>query len=117
MKNFKGQGRDMSVIATQPATPVSGDPVLWGNVPGVAVTDERADGTTTVRFYGVYELSVAAIDGGGNSPVADGDEIFYVPGDSPPLSKKNTGTLFGQAYGEITTGGATDTIQVRVAQR
>ena len=116
MKNFKSQGRDMSVTVTDPPTPVAGDPVLWGEVPGVAVTDEREDGKTTVRFYGVYELSVQAVDTAGASDVNDADKIYYTAGDTPPLSKKDTGVFFGQAYDGTITAGATSIVQVRLGR-
>ena len=107
----------VSVICTNPAAPVSGDPVRVGSFTGVALTDEGAGGNpagyTTVEFReNVWDLSVAAVDGSGNSAVAAGDAIFYVDADTPKLSKKNTGYLFG--FAEETIGaGLTATIQVK----
>lgn len=116
--NRKQQDIDhMSVICTQPATPVSGDPVLWGDRPGVALVNEGSGGNltgyTTVDFKGSYMLSVKGINGAGNSAVADGDAIYYTAGDTPPLSKKATGVRFGTAHGAVTSG-ATATIEVVV---
>lgn len=107
------EGRKLSVVCTDPATPASGDPVLVGQIPGVALTDERADGTTTVDTAGVYKLSVKAVDGVGDSAVAAGDIIYYVAADTPKLSKKNTGVRFGYAL-EAIAAGATATIMVKV---
>lgn len=104
-------GRKLSVAVTHPATPASGDPVRFGQRPGVALTDKDADGDTTVQFDGVHEFSVKAIDGGGNSAVAKGDILYYVDADTPPLSKKTTGVRFGYAK-EAVTSGATATIEV-----
>jgi predicted RecA/RadA family phage recombinase len=118
------EGDQLSVVCTQPATPVSGDPVLFGDLPGVALTDEGKGGNaatrTSVKLEGVIETPVKGINGGGNSAVADGDVIYYVAGDTPPLSKKATGVRFGVAMGKPTdTGnlvgtGATATIRVRI---
>lgn len=107
-------GNQLSVVCTHPATPVSGQPVRIGDLCGVATTDERADGTTSVQFSGAYNVSVKGIDGGGNSAVAVGDTIYYVDADTPVLSKKNTGKVFGTALAAVTSG-ATATIAVRLA--
>jgi predicted RecA/RadA family phage recombinase len=106
-------GRKLSLAATDPATPVSGDPVVVGQMPGVALTDERADGTTSIDFEGVYTLPVRGVNGGGNSAVAVGDILYYVSGDTPKLSKKDTGVRYGYALGSVNAG-ATATIQVKV---
>lgn len=106
-------GRKFSAIVTHPATPSSGDPVRVGQLPAVATTDERSDGTTSIQCDGVHEFSVAGVDGGGNSAVAVGDILYYVDADSPPLSKKTTGVRFGYAL-ETVTSGATATINVKI---
>lgn len=106
-------GDYLSLAATDPATPASGDPLLVGQLPGVAQTAEDAAGNTSTALKGVFNLSVKAIDGGGNSAVAVGDLIYYVTGDTPKLSKKATGVRFGYALGAITSG-STATIPVRV---
>lgn len=107
------EGDNLSVVVTNPAAPVSGDPVRYGQRPGVALTDERADGTTSVQFDGVFELSVQGVDQGGNSAVAAGDILYYTDADTPKLSKKNTGVRFGYAKGTVGSG-ATATIEVIV---
>lgn len=108
--------RALSVVCSDPATPAAGDPVRYGALGGVALTDESAGGNpsgyTSVDFgAGVYTLSVKAIDDSGNSGVAVGDALFYVDGDSPKLSKKQSGYFFGFALQTVTSGG-TATIQV-----
>lgn len=105
------KSRDLT--CTDPATPASGDPVRCGQTPGVALTAERADGTTTVAEDGVFSLSVKGVDGSGNAAVADGDILYYVDADTPKLSKKTTGVRFGYAKGAVTSGG-TATINVEV---
>ena len=103
----------LSVVCTHPVLPNSGDPVRYGVFTGVALTDERtATGETSVDFReNVWDLSVKGIDTGGNSAVVVGDAIYYVDADTPVLSKKNTGYLFGFAM-ETVVSGATTTIEV-----
>lgn len=128
-KNMKrARGTQLSVVCSQPATPASGDPVLYGQRPGVAVTAENAganadmtgnpQGYTSVQFEGVFELPVKGVDGGGNVAVAAGDILYYVAGDTPPISKKNTGVRFGYAgdgaTGNLVASGATNTIPVTI---
>lgn len=110
--------RVLSVVCSDPTTPASGDPVRYGNVCGVAVTDEAGGGNpagyTSVDFGpAVYDLSVKAVNDTGNSAVAVGDAIFYVDADTPKLSKKQTGYLIGVAMETVTTG-STGTIRVRI---
>lgn len=117
-KNMKMyDATQMSVVCTDPAVPVSGDPVLYGQRPGVALTNEGAGGNaaanTTVKFNGSFNLSVKGVDGGGNSAVVAGDTLYYVAADTPKLSKKATGVRFGYAN-EAVTSGATATIEVIV---
>ena len=109
--------RAASLVCTDPVVPVSGDPVVAGQIPGVA---ERAEyttgplaGQTTVALDGAYALSVKGVDGVGNSVVAVGDILYYVAADTPKLSKKATGVRFGYAR-EIVTTGATATILVQI---
>ena len=93
----------------------SGDVCLAGTVAlgltGVALADRDSNNSAPVDVDGVYSVSVAAINGGGNSAVAVGDPIYYVDADTPKLSKKTTGVLFGFAL-ETITSGATATIKV-----
>lgn len=111
--------KSRSAIVTDPASPVSGDPVILTQTPGVALVNKSAvDNKTTFAEDGAFQLSVKAIDGGGNSAVVGGDAIYYVTGDTPKLSKKNTGVLFGYAFGSGTliSAGATATITVDVGK-
>lgn len=111
------EGDNLSVTVTDPATPVSGDPVLFGDLPGLALTDEGKGGNiatkTSVKFKGVGEFSVKGVNGGGNSAVAEGDVIYYVAADTPKLSKKATGVRYGVALGAVGSG-ATASIRVRI---
>lgn len=107
------RGAALSLVASDPATPTSGAPVVVGQIPGVALTDERTDGTTSIQLDGAFDLSVKGIDGSGNSAVAVGDILYYVAADTPKLSKKATGVRFGYAL-EAVASAATATIAVKV---
>lgn len=108
--------RQLSLVCTAPAVPVSGDPVLVGQIPGVALTDERTDGTTSVDMQGVFDLSVQGVDAvPANVAVAVGDIVYYDA--ASPGAKLNrdatNGVRFGYAL-EAVASGATDTIRVKV---
>lgn len=110
-------GRTLSLVATDPASPASGDPVIVGQIPGVALTKVGEGGNaataTSIDTSGVYNLSVKAVNGSGNSAVAVGDILYYVSADDPKISKKDTGVRFGYALAAITSG-ATATIPVKI---
>lgn len=113
-------GDQLSVHCTEPATPASGDPVLFGQRPGVALTAERSDGTTTVKFSGVFALSVKGENNAGNVAVAAGDILYYDAAATPKINKDNTnGVRFGyagdgQTSGNLLASGATGTIPVTI---
>lgn len=103
---------NLSVVCTDPTTPASGGPVRFGTLTGIAQTDERSGGDTTVEFGQVTaSLSVKGVNDSGNSAVAVGDTIFYVDADTPKLSKKSSGYFFGIAL-ETVGSGSTATIKV-----
>ena len=52
------------------------------------------------RSMGPFNLSVQAVDQSGNSAVAGGDKLYFAEGDTPPISKKNTGVVYGYALGD-----------------
>lgn len=111
-------GRYLTGAATAPAAPVSGDPVLLGQIPGVALTDEaeggNAAGECTIDTGGVYLLSVEAVNNAGNSAVAIGDILYYEAGQAPPVNKDNVaGVRFGYALGTVGAG-LTATIAVKI---
>lgn len=93
------------------ASVAANDPVVAGQIPGVALNATDGNGKVTMKTDGVFTLSVKGIDGGGNSAVAVGDIIYYVNADTPKLSKKNTGVRFGYA---LETVGSSSTATVRV---
>lgn len=109
----KGTRLSYAASALLPASGVtSGDPVVAGSIPGVALIDET-NSAVTVDHEGVYELSVKGIDGSGNSAVAVGDILYFVNADTPKISKKNTGVRFGYALEAVASAG-TATIKVKL---
>lgn len=106
------EGDQLAVICTDPTTPASGDPVLLGQLPGVALITEAADGLTTIKTDGVATLSVKGTNGS-DVAVAAGDILYYVTANTPKLSKTTSGVRFGYAL-EAVTSGATATIRVKI---
>jgi predicted RecA/RadA family phage recombinase len=102
------------LACTDPAVPATGDPVLFGQLPGVALTTEDAAGNTTVALDGVFKLSVKGTSGS-NAAITAGDKIYYVTGDTPKLSVTTSGVLFGIALENVSSG-ATATIKVEVTR-
>ncbi|TDD37885.1 DUF2190 family protein [Actinomadura sp. KC06] len=114
-------GDDLSVTVSHPTSPVSGDPVRYGEIVGVATTTEDADsGKTSVTFKGVHLLSVKGTTGS-DSAVAPGDKLYYVDANTPPISKTTSGRFVGYAFeapgysGTLVAAGATATIPVRLS--
>lgn len=110
-KNMKFTPGNQLQVALASVT--SGDPVVVGQLPAVALIDTNAAGDVTIKTDGVFALSVKGVDGSGNKAVAVGDILYYVDGDTPKLSVKNTGVRFGYALGAVTSG-ATKTINVKI---
>lgn len=111
-------GKILVAVASAPATPASGDPVMIGQIPGVALTAEGGGGNisteTTIATCGIFALSVKGENAAGNSAVALGDILYYEAGQTPPINKDSTnGIRFGYALGTVTSG-STATINVRV---
>ena len=104
----------LPLTCSAPTTPSSGDPVMCGQIPGVALADEDANGVTTVALDGVFALSVKGENNSGNTAVSVGDILYYEAGQTPPINKDSTsGIRFGYALGAVSSG-ATTTINVRV---
>lgn len=96
------------------ANPASGDPVLVGQIPGVALTDEGADGLTTVKTDGVAELAVTGDNAGGTGvAIAVGDIVFLDDADGEINADATNGVRFGYALGAVGSL-ATATIQVKI---
>lgn len=105
----------LSLVCTLPATPKSNDPVLIGQIPAVATTDERADGTTSVDTEGVFLLAVEGKDAANaNTTVSAGDILYYDTANTVKLNRDGTnGVRFGYALAAIASG-QTATIRVKL---
>jgi hypothetical protein len=102
-------GYQRDVVVSYPASPVSGGVCLYGNLAGIALTDERTDGGTTVDFGPfVVDISVTDSETGG---IAKGDSIFASQATPIVMSNDSTGVFFGYAD-EVISDGETDTIKV-----
>lgn len=105
-------GKQISVAV--PVGTVSGDPVVLGQMPAVALIDRDANGSASVDTGGVYDLPVKGVDGvPANVAIAAGDIIYYNAAATPKLNKNNAGVRFGYALKAVASG-ATDTIRVKV---
>ncbi len=108
-------GYKLDVAATQPSTPTSGDPVRYGNLTGVALTDEDSDGVSTIDTGpAVWDLYVDDTSGSG---IAVGDAVFFddTPTGSPSTNlndDQTNGYFFGIAL-EAVGSNATTLIQVQ----
>ena len=102
-------------IVVVQASRVSGDPMVVGQIPGVALTSsESGTNNVTMKTDGVFLLSVKGENNAGNSAVAIGDILYYEAGQTPPVNKDNVaGVRFGYAMDAITSG-STATIRVKV---
>lgn len=108
--NFDFDIADVVSLTIADATSANA-PVCVGSITGVLLADVAAGAAGLVGRKGIATLSVKAINGSGNVAVAQGDAIYFVSGDTPKLSKKDTGVLYGYAMAGITSG-STATIQV-----
>jgi len=105
----------IDVKVTHPEKPKSGDVVRWGDKVGVALADPATDtGLTPVQFSGTAVVPVKAVDGEGDSAINPGDSLYYTDGDTPALSKKDTGKLAGHAMETVTAGSEAE-IEIRLA--
>ena len=102
----KDEGRYITGAATAPTTPASGDPVMLGQIPGVALGLEgeggNASGEITIDTEGVYNLNCEGVTGAGNSAIAVGDILYYDTAATVKINKDVTnGVRFGYALGTV----------------
>jgi hypothetical protein len=116
MKNIAYKpGYQLAVIVSDPAVPVSGDPVRFGQLTGIAMNDEGAGGvlaTQTIVDFGPFVATIPVEDelalGGG---IAVGDALFYDDTGSNVNNDNVNGYFFGMALA-IVGNGLTATIAV-----
>lgn len=109
------QGDALYLVCTAPASPVSGDPVLIGQLPGVALTKKQtSDSKTSVKLNGTATLVVKG-ETTTNAAIAAGDIVYYDAAASP--HKINADSTNGVRYGyalEAVGSGVTKTILVKI---
>lgn len=107
-------GDQFAVVCSAPATPASGDPVIVGQIPGVALIAEGADGLTTVKFNGVYEF-LAKGETTTDAALSVGDIVYYDSAATPHKINKDSsnGVRFGYALDALASG-ASGTIRVKI---
>jgi len=89
----------------------SGDPLILGGLPAVALQDRQSDGEATCQFDGAYRLSVEAKNKAGNKAIGVGDILFMKGG---KLGVNNEeGTRYGYALAAIESG-KTEVIVVKI---
>ena len=101
------RGRQVTLTPTNGGTN-SGDPLLCGSIPGVSLNGGGL-APQAVDTLGVYALAV-------QGPVAQGDILYYTPGNTPKLSNSSGGTgatRFGYALAAIASA-VVATIEVRL---
>jgi hypothetical protein len=103
-------GYNLSVVVTYPTSPVSGGVCLYGNLTGLAMTDENATTLETSVNFGpwVTDLSVVDSNTGG---IAKGDSLFASQATPVVVSNDSTGVFLGYAN-ETVSDGETATIEV-----
>lgn len=93
---------------------VSGDPVIMGILPGVALTDGSDTvangGRATVKFDGVANLLVHGHDGSADAAIAAGDLVFF---DAGVINVRAAAVRYGYALDPVVRGART-TIRVKV---
>ena len=114
MRNKISRGEVLEIKNTGGTLITGGSPYCLGHIPLVITGDVQPGATGVGDRSGIFKLTVKAVDGTGNVPVTSGDRIFYSAGDTPVLSRKDTGVLYGYAYGDVPTG-ATASIPVLLA--
>jgi hypothetical protein len=126
-------GPIIALSVTKPVTnvntpvPISGQPCVAVDVPGIAETTvDAVTGLTPLNTNCIADVEVVGTDSNGNSAVAEGDLLYIST--AGVVSKDNTGKKFGKAFGAqqgvntltvtrtgtLVSSGATTTIQVWV---
>lgn len=91
---------------------VSGEPVVYGQIPGVCLIDTNPDGDTVLQTDGVFNLSVKGVDNvPADTAIAAGD-IIYLDGAELNVDSVN-GVRFGYALAAVVAGATTE-IPVKV---
>lgn len=92
----------------------SGDPAVFGQIPGVCTENTDGDGNVVLDTAGVYSLSVKGENNAGNAAITAGATVYYDSAATPKINIDSTnGVRFGYAMAAVASG-ATSTINVKV---
>lgn len=90
----------------------SGDPLVLGALPCVAVTDRDADGNASVQTDGSFTFPVVGEGSAGDAAIGVGD-IVYIDTDGELNADSTNGDRFGYALEPVDSGATTD-IEVKI---
>lgn len=94
-----------------PEGTVSGQPLVIGDLPAVAVTDRDASGKASLQFDGGWKLTVKGKNKAGNTKIEVGQKVFMKGNE---LNANNEeGKFFGYVLEEVASG-ATSEVLVKV---
>jgi len=110
MKNYRSPGRNIAIVF--PSAAQAGDPVVIGDLAGVASGDVAAGEEGVLVVEGVFDLAVTGEDGSGNTTVAAGEKVYL---DGATLNKDTGGKPFGKVLAAVESG-TTKTVPVKVIQ-
>lgn len=88
-----------------PSGITSGDPVVVGDLHGVALTDRSTSGYSAVDLSGVYDLTVTGTSQTGDTAGEIGDPVF-IDISALTLNLDSTKKFFGYLLEAVTAGGA-----------
>jgi predicted RecA/RadA family phage recombinase len=99
---YQDPGNVLSVVVTNPAAPDSGDPVRFGSLTGLAITDEGDGGnaaTETTVHFGQF-VAKFYVDDTSGSGIAVGANVFYDDtATGSPASNLNDDSANGYHFG------------------
>jgi len=100
MKNFIAEGEVLAVVAGASGI-ISGDPVLVGDIVGVAITSAAEGSIASVSLEGVYELPKAT------GAIAQGKKVYYITATKNMTGTVGSNTLAGIAYEDAASADTT----------
>jgi Uncharacterized conserved protein (DUF2190) len=106
---------------------LANDPVVCGQLPGIALDDADSSGSTRMQIDGIFTILVAGKDSSGTSgadasvTVLGGDKVYFDSTKTPPVSKRAGGVPFGIAVGDagatlVASGNTTTEIMVQIGK-
>ena len=98
-------GQQIEIVPTDPALPVSGATIRYGNETGIALTTAAAPGQPVTCDLGPFEADLLVTDTG-NAGIAAGDILWRHDGGLLDNVPALTGYYYGRARGAVAQGQA-----------